>query len=165
VDRSLVFDIAGVESLDGLEQENMSLFVGNGAVLHPSGHNQELPLLEPDVPVAELHAEAAMEDEEQLVLGFVLVPEELAQELDELDLLAVEFPDDPGTPVVVEELELLPDVHLVQGLVSLGDLGSDLWFAEVPIRGDERPWPVIAPEGPAVRSAAEVQGPCWYTRI
>jgi hypothetical protein len=42
-----------------------------------------------DSPITKLHAEAATPHQEQLVLGLVLMPDELPLELDDLHLLAV----------------------------------------------------------------------------
>src|SRR5262249_42956169 len=52
-----------------------------------------------------------LDHQEQLVLVLVMVPEELALELDQLDLLAVQLADDLGTPLVLEPGELFADVH------------------------------------------------------
>src|SRR5262249_47433164 len=73
--------------------------------------------LKPDLPVPELHAEPPLHDQEQLVLVLVPVPDELAQELHQLDVLAVEFADDPGAPAVGEAGELLGEVDLLHRAV------------------------------------------------
>jgi hypothetical protein len=52
-------------------------------------------------------------DQKELVLLFVLVPNELAPKLHEFHQLAVQLPDDLGTPVVGEESELLGEIDFV----------------------------------------------------
>ena len=80
------------------------------------------------MPVAELHAKAALDDQEQLVLAFVVVPDERPPEPDELDLLAVQLADDPGRPRLGEAGELLGEVDLAHAFRSLlpGDLPQRL---------------------------------------
>src|SRR5262249_45589561 len=63
--------------------------------------------------VAQLHAEAPLAHEEQLVLDVVLGPHEGSEELDELPLLAVQPRDDARVPVIAEQGELLGEVDLV----------------------------------------------------
>ena len=48
----------------------------------------------------------------------VVVPGELAFELGEFDMLAVEFTDDSGAPVFSELLEFVDEVHFVVGGVG-----------------------------------------------
>lgn len=76
-------------------------------MLEPSGNDKELSRLQPDVTVTELHSEAALNNQEQLVFGFVMMPDKWACELDQLHLLAVELADDFGFPVLAEKRELL----------------------------------------------------------
>src|SRR5262245_40663722 len=82
-------------------------------MLDATGHDQELALLQPNVPVPELHAEAALDHEEKLVLVVVMVPDERTPELDQFDLLTVQFAHDPGLPLLGEPGELLPEVDLL----------------------------------------------------
>ena len=42
----------------------------------------------------------------------MLMPDELALEFYQLDVLPIQLTHDLGVPVIVEEGELLPDVHL-----------------------------------------------------
>ena len=101
-DRPLVPHVAGVERRGRLEQQDVGLLVGHRAVLDAAGHDQERALLQPDVSVPELHAEAALHDEEKLILVVVVVPDERPLELDELHLLAVQLGDDLGLPLLAE---------------------------------------------------------------
>ena len=68
----------------------MDLRFGDGSVLHAPWHDHELPFFQPHIPVSILHAEPTVDDQEQLILAIVLVPDELSLELHELDVLAVQ---------------------------------------------------------------------------
>jgi hypothetical protein len=70
--------VARVQRRGRLEQQDVRLLVGHRAVFDAAGDDEELALLQPDVTVPEFHAEAALHDEEQLVLAVMLVPDELA---------------------------------------------------------------------------------------
>jgi hypothetical protein len=111
--RSFVDDVAGVEGRSGLEEEHVGFGLRDGPMLDASRNDEELSFPERDIPIAKLHDEAATNDEEELVFVFVLMPHELPLELHELDLLAVEFPDDLGIPLRVEQRELLAEIDLL----------------------------------------------------
>jgi len=61
--------------------------------------------------VLELDAQLAVDDQKQLVGVLMPVPDELALDLDELDLVVVDDGHDLGMPVVGEALELLVEAH------------------------------------------------------
>ena len=103
--------VAGVEGGGGLEEEDVDLLFGDGAVLDAAGDDDELAFAEGEGPVAELHREGAAEDEEELVLVLVAVPDEGAEELDDLDVLAVQLGDDLRVPVRGEAREPLREVN------------------------------------------------------
>jgi hypothetical protein len=63
--------------------------------------------------VAKFHAESAFDDHKHLVFIFVMVEDEFAFKLIELDLLSVEFGHDVGLPVFAYLSELLGDVGLL----------------------------------------------------
>ena len=71
-------------------------------MLHAARHDEELAAFEPHLAIAELHSESPIDDQKQLVLTVVVVPDELALELDELDVLTVQLADDARIPVVGE---------------------------------------------------------------
>ena len=84
---------------------------GCGAMFDATGNDQQLAFFQPDLPVPEIHPESSLHHQEQLVLIFVMMPDKLALELDEFDLLTVQLADDFGTPVVVKLGELLLDIY------------------------------------------------------
>ena len=95
----------------------MDLLSGDGAMLDATGDDEEFALREGYGAVAKLHLEGALKDQEHLIFGVVLVPDEFTLELDELDVLAVQFADDPGSPVVEEEAQFFSQVYLVHGAI------------------------------------------------
>src|SRR5579883_1876345 len=115
--RALVADIAGVQRRGGLEEEDVRLLVRDGPVLDAARHDQELPLLQPHLAVAELHPEPPADDQEQLVLRVVVVPDEGALELDELHHLAVQLADDLRAPLLTDSGQLLRQVDLVHSTI------------------------------------------------
>ena len=91
----------------------MGLGFGDRLVFYAPGNDEELAFVEFDDPVTKMYRQVAVEDQEELIFLLVMVPDELAFELGELDVLAVEFADDTGTPTFSELLEFLGEVHLV----------------------------------------------------
>src|SRR5271157_3376582 len=96
----------------------MDLLFGNWAMLDASGHDWKLAFLQPDIAVPELHPESPLDHQEQLVFVVMLMPNKLALEFHQLDVLPVQLANDPGAPVIVEEGELLTQVHLGDRSVS-----------------------------------------------
>ena len=79
----------------------------------PRGTTHRLAGSEVDDAVPELDAEAAAPDEEQLVLVVMVMPGEVALDLDELELLAVHLGHHLRPPKFGEARELLGDVDWV----------------------------------------------------
>src|SRR5207253_2929756 len=78
---------------------------------HTPRDDHELPFAHPHLAVAELEQQPALHDEKQLVLQLVMMPHELAFDLDELDVAVVELAHDLRAPVLVELPEFLGQVH------------------------------------------------------
>ena len=94
----------------------MGFGFGHRLVFYASRHDEELAFVEFDDPVTQMQREVAVKHQEELVLVLVMVPDKLAFELRELDVLAVEFADDAGAPVFCELLKLLGEIHLAVGV-------------------------------------------------
>ena len=99
------------------------------AMLDAPGHDEELALFQPDVAIPEFHPESPLDDKEEFIFVVVLVPDKLALEFYQLDVLPVQLPDDPGALVIVEEGELLTQVHLGDRSVS-EDASDELPLAD-----------------------------------
>src|SRR5438105_5034350 len=78
----LVLNVAGVEGGGGLEEEDVRLLLGDRPMLDAARDDQEFPLFQPDVAIAQLHAEAALHHQEHLVFVLMVVPDERPLELD-----------------------------------------------------------------------------------
>src|SRR5262249_47217451 len=107
--------VAGVDGRLRLEQDHLHL-VGQreGAVLDAARDDDELAGAEGAVAVAELHPQAALHHEEQLVLALVAVPDELALQANYLHVHLVDLAHDPRRPELGDARELLAqvdDVH------------------------------------------------------
>jgi hypothetical protein len=72
------------------------LLVGDGPVLDAARDHDHLPLAREERPVAQLDAQRPRDDEEQLVLVVVLVPDEGAAQLDGLNVAVVQLRGDGG---------------------------------------------------------------------
>ena len=84
-------------------------------VLDAGGDDDQLARGNGFLPLPEIHAKSALDDQEHLVGVIVLVPDELARDLDQLDLIAVELADHLGAPMIGEASELLGQIDLIHG--------------------------------------------------
>src|SRR5580765_542133 len=107
-------DVAGVSRGGRLEDQDVGLRCGQRPMLDASRHDDHLAGADVDGVIAEFDRERAVDAERQLVLGGVVVPDELTLKLHELYFLAIERADDPRPPVLADERELVPQVDLVQ---------------------------------------------------
>ena len=82
-------------------------------MLDAARHDQELARSSHTCAIAKVHPEPSLDDEEQLVLALVVMPDELALELHQLDVLAVQLADDARIPVVGELGQLRGDRDLL----------------------------------------------------
>ena len=105
--------VACVEGGFGFQQQYLDLFFCDGQVFDASRHDYELTWFETHIMATKLDHQAAAHHEKQFVFVRVLMPDKLALELSELDIRVVEFADNLRTPEVVEESELLAQIHLV----------------------------------------------------
>jgi hypothetical protein len=65
--------------------------------------DQEFDLVEPNIAVTKLHSEPAFHDQEQFVLGIVVMPHKRSTELNEFHLLPIQLPGHLRVPVVGEQ--------------------------------------------------------------
>src|SRR6266852_3220342 len=102
---------ATVRSLLILPVVNVNFFLGDGKMIHSARYDQKFSLAHNGFAVAELHLEPAFDDEEELVLVVVVMPDEFAFQFNGLDVAIVYLTDDPGVPVVGEEAELFFKIY------------------------------------------------------
>src|SRR5262245_42553855 len=96
-----------IENATRLDQEQLDLLLRVGFVLDASGNNEHFSRRDIDVAIAEVDAERSIQDDEGLVRIFVVVPDEVALQLDDLELIVVHLGDDLRLPLLVEQPELL----------------------------------------------------------
>src|SRR5688572_14375075 len=84
-----------------------------GPMLGPVRHQDHLARIDPNLAVAKIHAQPTGDDEEQLVFGLMVVPDEAALELHHFDLLAIQLRNDFGTEVFRKGRQLLRHADLV----------------------------------------------------
>lgn len=101
----------------------MRLLVRYGTMLHAARDDEELSLAELNVPVAELDRQPPLQDEKEVVRVGVRVPDELALDLPDLNLVLVVVADDARLEVLVEGRELLREID---GLVQCYSAAS-IW--------------------------------------
>lgn len=69
-------------------------------VFHAAGNNEELAGFEADHLVSKMNLEGTLQNEEQLVLVFMPMPDEFTLELYKLDVLTVELTDNSRNPML-----------------------------------------------------------------
>jgi hypothetical protein len=107
----------------------VNLLFGDRTMFDATGHDEELPLLQTDVTLPELHPESSFDHQEEFIFAVMLVPDKLTLELGQLDVLPVQLAHNLGAPVIVEESELFPDIHLGYPSASEG-FGDELPLAD-----------------------------------
>ena len=98
----------------------MGFFLRHRLVIDATRNDEELALFECDHSVPQMNAQLAREDEKELVLTLVVMPDKLTFEFRELDVLAIELTYDAGTPGLGELPKLVGKVHLLVLALSHG---------------------------------------------
>src|ERR1700728_536611 len=115
---TLIFHIAGVERGSGLEKHDPALFFGDRLMLDAARNDDEFSFADPFMAfakgfIADVHAEAAFDDQEHFVLVVVVMPYEFRVGLHQLDNLPVELAGDMRLVVFGNFREFFGDVDLV----------------------------------------------------
>jgi hypothetical protein len=76
-------------------------------MLDTVGNNDELAFPRAEILIAQADCQLAFDYHEKLVFGFVIVPDKIALQLDQLDVAVVEFANDLGMPTLLEQGEFL----------------------------------------------------------
>jgi hypothetical protein len=104
-DSPFVGDIAGIQRRFWFNQDNVDLFVRNGAVLDAVRDDNEFAFAHHTFTIAEFHAERALHDEKKLVFAIVMMPEKFSFELDGFHEAIIDFTYDAGPVVLGNEIE------------------------------------------------------------
>jgi hypothetical protein len=125
----ITFHIAGVLDLRRLKQQDLYFPFGNRAMLSPPGNDDEVSLVKLDALVAEVHPEASPQHQEELVLAGMIVPNEFALKLNDLHMLAIQFPNNTRVPVVGKQSQLFTEVHLFHAVRIAGETAGKIFGA------------------------------------
>src|SRR5690606_9183877 len=92
--------VAGVGGAGGFDEEKGGFLFGDGLVLHAAGDDVEVAGAEGHVAFGHADGETAREDEKEVVRVLVVVGYELAEGLDDHDVVAVEGGDGARCPMI-----------------------------------------------------------------
>src|SRR5258708_9444585 len=90
-DCPFVGDVPRVQRRVWFNQDNVDLFVRNGAVLDAVRDDNEFSFAHHTFTIAEFHAERALHDEKKLVFVIVMMPEKFSFELDVFHKAIIDF--------------------------------------------------------------------------
>src|SRR5687767_9215870 len=93
-----------------LNEKNVSFFICDRAMLHSLRHDIQLTWPESYVPVSQLDGNAPLQHEKKVIRVVVFVPNELALELYDPQVVAVELTDRSRLPILAECCELLGEI-------------------------------------------------------
>ena len=77
-DRALVHDVARIQRACGLDQDELYFFRRDRTMLDTARNHDQLTRLDPHVAITELHEQASLDHQEQLVFVVVMMPMILA---------------------------------------------------------------------------------------
>src|ERR1700693_3458977 len=126
--------MSGIEHAARLDQQQLDLAFRTGLVLDAARHHEHFARRQMHRAVAEIDAQIALDDDERFVRILVIVPDEVALQLDDLEVIVVHFGDDLWLPLLVEQRELLAQVdRLVAHRVAPSSIAS---LTEAPAKND-----------------------------
>src|SRR3569833_438039 len=94
-----------------LDQEKLHLSFRIRLVFDPLGHDEHFSRRHSDLTVAEIQAQRAVQDQESLIGVLMMVPDKIAFEFGDLELIVVHFGDNSRLPLRIEQPELLGEVE------------------------------------------------------
>src|SRR6266851_2778848 len=108
--RPLAALMAGIAHAARLDEQELDLAFGKGLVLDAARDDEHLPRRDRDGAVAKIDPQIALDDEERLVGIAVVMPDEIALQPDDLELIIVHLGDDPRRPALGEQGEFLRQI-------------------------------------------------------
>src|SRR5258708_39976729 len=103
-----------IENTSRLDEEQLDLTVGKWLVFHSLRDHEHLAGGEVYGAVPEVDAQPAFEDDERLVRVLVVMPDEVAFQPHDLELVVVHLRDDLWLPLLREEREFLLEVDCLR---------------------------------------------------
>lgn len=98
------------------EEEYLCLLVGSRPVLDSMGNDDHLPRPKFDRPITKVDTKASVHTEEEFVLVFMTMPDELPLHLGQLDNLAIQFANDLWPPLLGDSDECVAEIDFVHGI-------------------------------------------------
>src|SRR6266478_9007325 len=95
------------------------------------GNNHKFALFQVNITVPQFDEQSSFYDEEQFVLLFMPVPDELTFQLYQFDVGVIEFAYNLRTPVLLKKSELLAEVYFVHCVLLCHSLGRTPLSGEV----------------------------------
>src|SRR5262249_44617631 len=102
--------MTGVQNAARLDEHELHFAFGGGLVLDAFRHDEHFSCRHVDMPVPEVDAQRPLDHQECFVRFGMLVPDEVALNLDDLELVVVHLGDDFWTPLLVEQAEFFADI-------------------------------------------------------
>lgn len=97
-----------------LDAQHVGDAVGAQAVLGSDRYNEQLAATDLDGPLTQVYEDGLIERDEEIIGAVVGVPDVLALDADDLNVVAVEGRDGVGRPGRDESLRGIEHVHLVE---------------------------------------------------
>jgi hypothetical protein len=94
----------------------VGFFLRHGPVFDAARHDQKFAFFQPHLAIAKFHPEPALDREKEFILVVMMMPYKRSLELDQLHILAVQFPGDLGTPRLAEAGKLVAKIDFVHGV-------------------------------------------------
>jgi len=102
--------IARIRCARWLDEKDVRLFFGDGAMQHALGNNEDFARTERDIAFVHADRDATFEDEKEVVRVVVLVPDELALDLNNHEIVTVELANNSWLPMFGKGGEFLGEV-------------------------------------------------------
>src|SRR5262245_66131844 len=99
--------MAGIKYPTRLDQQQLDLVFGVRLVLYVLRDNEHLARRQLDRTIAKIDPQNALEDDERLIRMLVIVPNEVALQPHELELVVVHFGYDFRLPLLAKATELV----------------------------------------------------------
>src|SRR5580704_3015731 len=108
---ALAAGMAGVGHATRLDQQKFDLLFGARLVLNAFRHDEHLADGDANRAITKIDPQDTVEHNEGLVSVLVIVPNEIALQLHDLELIVVHFGNDFRLPLLVEQTEFLAKIN------------------------------------------------------
>src|ERR1700722_91620 len=103
--------MSGIEHAARLDQQQFYLLLGVRLVFDAPGDNEHFAGRQANRAVAEIDPQRTLDHKEGLIGVLVIMPNEIALQLHELELIVIHFRDNLRLPLLVEQSELPREIN------------------------------------------------------